>query len=213
MIGQVENAMLARIAAASASGAVGYTYRTLETWPKTFDEYLSARQIQFPACWAAFGGSHRTERIARGRWRVHSTFALVVAAENLRNEQSRRQGGSPSEPGSYQLAEDAMTILGDQMLGLDIDEFEPTSVLPVDTADIPKLRQLSIYAVTFATALYYDTAPVVSDIADFVTFHANWDPAPFGHVDADPATPGVQIPDDAHAVGTDHITLQGPWEP
>ncbi|MGI8839762.1 MAG: phage protein Gp37 [Caulobacteraceae bacterium] len=212
MIGLVENAMLERVKAASASGLLGYDYRTLENWPSNFDKYLESK-VRYPACWAAFGGSHKAERIAAGRYRVHSTFALVVGAENVRNEQSRRLGGSASEPGSYQLAEDALQIMGDQTFGLDIDAFEPTSVLPVENADIPALRQISLYAATFATALYYDRAPLSGDVADFVTFHANWDPAPYGHVDADPAAPGVQIPDDPHAVATDTVTLEGPWAP
>lgn len=206
MIGQVENAMLERVKAASASGLLGYNYLTLENWPSTFDKYLESKAIRFPACWSAFGGSHKAERIAAGRYRVHCTFALVVAAQNARNEQSRRLGGSASEPGAYQLAEDALQVMGDQTFGLDIDALEPTSVLPVENSDIPALRQVSLYAATFATALYYDRAPLGGDVADFVTFHANWDPAPYGHV-------GDQLPDDAHAIATDNITLEGPWAP
>jgi phage gp37-like protein len=208
MIGHVENAMLTRIAAASAAGAIGYTYLTLETFPKRFDELLSSQQVRFPACWTAFGGAGKVDRVRTGRWRAHCSFSLVVAAENLRNEQARRHGGSPSEPGSYQLAQDALRILGDQSLGLDIDAFRPASILPVETSDIPKLRQISMYAVTFETALYYDTAPIAADIDDFRTFRANWDPYPGGHVDADRgAEGGVEIPDDAHAIATDVVTL------
>jgi len=206
MIGVVENAMLARLAAASAAGAIGYSYRTLETWPAKFDQYLEARQVNFPAAWTAFAGAHQIDRIAKGRWRAHCGFAMVVAAENLRNEQSRRQGGSPSEPGSYQLAIDALSVLADQTLGLDIDALKGASIAHVETSDIPKLRQISIYAVNFETALYYDTAPVVSGIADFVTFHADWDPAPYGHLDP------ANLPDDAHAIaGADNVTLPGPF--
>lgn len=201
MIGRVENAMLERISAASLAGVVAYTYATLETWPKAFDEYLQEKVIRYPAAWAAFAGAHKVERVTVGRWRAHCAFGLVVAAQNLRNEAARRLGGSASEPGSYQLATDALQILADQSLGLDIDAFTAASILAVETPDIPKLRQISIYAVSFDTAIYFDAAPIAANIADFEAFHTNWDPAPFGHVDRD------ALPDDAAAVASDNVLL------
>ena len=197
-IGSVENAMLARIDAGVKSGALGYSYMSMGSWPKNFDSFLESEIARFPACWAAFGGSHAMERQGTGRFRAHSTFALVVAAENKRNEAARRQGGSPKEVGSYQMAQDALVLLGGSSLGLDIDVLRPTTLLPVETGDIPKLRQVSIYAVTFETALYFDVAGPVDP---FVTFHANWDPWPYGHVDPD------NLPDDGPAIGTDHVIL------
>jgi phage gp37-like protein len=185
MIGLVENAMLARIKAATQVEAVPYAYRTLETWPARFDHYLESQVVQYPAAWTAFGGAHKVERLARGRWRAHCVFGLVVAAKNLRNEESQRHGGSDAEPGSYQLAVDAVRLLSGQSLGLDIDALEPTSILPLDVSDLPKLSQTSLYAVSFDTGLYFDTAPSVGDLNDFVTFHADWDPAPYGSVDRD----------------------------
>lgn len=209
MIGLVENAMLARLKAFSDAGGLGYTYRTLESWPVNFDEYLSSLQgQQYPCAWSAFAGAHNIDRVSRGRWRAHCAFGLVVAAKNVRNESSRRLGGAPGEVGSYQLAIDALTILGDQRLGLDIDPFRPESIVHVETGDIKGAKQISAYAVSFATGLYYDTLNEAEDITDFNSIHANWDPAPFGHVDADPNTPGVQIPDDVHAIGTDHVNLR-----
>jgi phage gp37-like protein len=210
MIGAIENAMLARVKTATAARALGYDISTFETWPRQFDEYQAERVIKFPAVWAAFGGVHKAERIARGRHRFHATFALVVAAKNVRNEESRRHGGSPSEVGSYQMACDMARLLADQTLGLDIDALQPVSMQMVDVADIPTLKQISMYSVGFETGFYLDAMANVSPaeaLAAFKIFHANWDPAPFGHVDADPTTPGVQIPDDVHAVGSDSIIL------
>jgi phage gp37-like protein len=201
MIGAVENAMLARIAAASAAGVIAYRYVTMETWPKAFDEYLSSEVVRYPACWATFAGAHRIERVARGRSRAHCAFGLVVAAQNLRNEAARRLGGSASEPGSYQMAEDAVRLLQDQTLGLDIDTFQAASILPVETSDIPKIKQMSLYAVSFETALYYDTDAFPGDISPFNTFHADWDPAPYGRVTG-------PLPDDGPASAVDHVTLE-----
>jgi len=203
MIGVVENAILARLKAASDEGIIPYAYRTLQTWPKNFDEYLSSQVIQYPACWAVFGGAHKTERLASGLWRVHCVFGVVVAAENLRNEQARRHGGSASEPGSYQLAVDALQILASQTLGLDIRALEPSSILPVETADIPKVKQLSIYAVSFDTAIDFATPPG-KELGDFNRLHINWDPAPYGHVDRD-----QPLPQDAAAIASDSIQING----
>jgi phage gp37-like protein len=201
MIGQVENAMLARIAAASEAGVIPYAYVTLETWPKAFDEYLSSRQVRYPAAWAAYAGSHKIERVARGRSRAHCAFGIVVAAQNLRNEAARRLGGSASEVGSYQMAEDVVRLLQDQTLGLDIDALTAASILPVETSDIPSVKQISLYAVTFETAIYYDTAAFPGDLSPFATFHADWDPAPYGRV-------SEPLPDDAAASAVDNVTLE-----
>jgi phage gp37-like protein len=202
MIGAVENAMLARIKAASDGGVIPYAYRALETWPKDFDEYLSSRTVSYPAAWASFGGVHKIERVAKGRWKAHAVFGMVVAAENKRNEQATRHGGTAAEPGSYQLASDVVRILGDQRLGLGIDPFMPTSVLPVETSDIPKVKQVSIYAVSFDTALYFETEPS-ADMAPFKTLHTNWDPAPYGHV-----VRSEPLPQDANAIASDQIEIE-----
>ena len=202
MIGAVENAMLARIAAASAASMVPYTYLTTETWPAKFDHYLESKVVRYPACWTAFGGAHKVERLARGRWRAHCVFGLVVASENLRNEEATRHGGTTAEVGSYQLAVDAVRLLAGQSLGLDIDALEPTSILPLEVSDLPKLRQVSLYAVSFDTGLYFDIEPSPGDLTDFTTFHADWDPAPYGHVD-----PAHLPAPDGEAIATDIITL------
>lgn len=202
MIGLVENAMLARLKAAGEAGVIPYGYRSFLTWPRNFDEFLSSETVGYPACWAAFGGAHKVERLSSGLWQAHCAFGLVVAAENRRNEQSRRHGGSASEPGSYQLATDALRLLAGQRLGLDITPLEPASIVQVETSDIPKIKQLSIYAVTFDTRLPFVTAPVLAQINAFDSFHADWDPAPFGHV----STP---LPDDGPAIGADNIPLPG----
>jgi len=206
-IGAVENRMLEHIQRATDSGALRYAFATRETWPAKFDQVLNSEVVRYPAVWTAFGGCHEVETIARGRWRAKCSFGIVVAAENMRNEQSRRHGGSPAEPGSYQLAQDVFRLFAGQSIGLDIDPLMPMSILPVETADIEKLKLVSIYAVSFDTGIYFDTPVSLDDIEAFKTFHANWDPAPYGHVDADAEKPGVQIPDDRHAIGTDNIQL------
>ncbi|HUO23122.1 MAG TPA: phage protein Gp37 [Caulobacteraceae bacterium] len=207
MIGAVENGMIKRVVDASMAKVLGYTYATTDSWPKEFDDYLSSQTIKYPALWSVFGGVRSTERVTKGRWRSHATFGLVAAAENKRNERSRRFGGTESEVGTYQMAQDIVALLGDQTLGLDIDALAPVSIEPVETSDIPKLKQISMLAVTFATALYFETEQMPTDAFPFKTIHANWDPAPYGHVDADPVKPGVQIPDDAHAIATDIVNL------
>ena len=79
-IGDVENAMLARITAASADAIIPYTYRTLETWPRDFDAYLNSEVVGYPACWAVFAGAHKVERAHSGLWRAECAFGEATQA-------------------------------------------------------------------------------------------------------------------------------------
>ncbi len=202
MIGEIENAMLERVTAASKAGVIPYSYPTHQTWPKDFDAFLQSETVRYPAVWSAFAGVHRTMPVGRGKVHCHAAFGLVVAAQSARNEQARRHGGSPSEPGSYQLAQDAGRLLHGHTLGLPIDSLVLSSILPVEMPGDAKLRQVSMYAVTFETGFDLEATTGLSDIADFKTFHADWDPAPFGHVDPDDIPDPVTPP-----AGADQVEL------
>ena len=67
-IAEVENAMLGRLRAASDADVLGYKYRTLESYPEEFDEYLKTEikgGAQFPAAWVVFGGWRRPTQALR----------------------------------------------------------------------------------------------------------------------------------------------------
>lgn len=211
MIGEIENAILARLKlageTAAEAGGLGYAYRTRETYPIEFDAWLEEKPvINFPACWVAFGGFTQMERAGPGAYEVQAVFVLVVAAENLRNETAQRHGAA-GKPGSYQLALDAIALLADQDLGLEIGGLTPDGLRSVRPSETIRQRKLSLYAIPFSTRFILErVAP--QDLGELRTFHANWDAPAFGGVDGDAEEDGIQLPADATADLTDHLTVR-----
>ena len=197
-IAEVENAML------GDADVLGYKYRTLESYPEEFDEYLKTEikgGAQFPAAWVVFGGWRRPTQAGRSL-QTEAVFMLVVAATNLRTkEKTQRHGGGPGEVGSYQLLKDAAALLHGHRLGLDMGALQLgpcRSVRPTQT--IKELRA-SVYALEFSTALPIEMDQADGALDDFTGFHANWD------------VPPVEIetlPADDQAAATDHLTLEAP---
>src|SRR3546814_7029484 len=135
---------------------------------------------------------------------------------NKRNETAQRNCGKDAvgepiatEPGSYQLLIDAVSILGNQDLGLSIDRLVVGQALGVRKPAALRDRNCSMFAVQFDT--FIEVAPLAEPDADaqsdFETFHVNWDVSPFGNVDADPEEEGAQIPADETADATDHVEV------
>lgn len=213
-IAEVETAILARLQAAGAAGVLGYRYRTLATYPEDFDAHLKERLIgqAFPAAWVVFGGWGRPVEEASGV-QVPAVFMLVVAAENLRNEQAQRHGGAAGEVGSYQLLMDAAALLQGQRLGLDMAALEFGPCRSVRPTEAIRQRKLSVFALELTTVLPISASAFPAPaLDDFETFHADWDVRPFGGIDANPALPGVQLPAPATGPGradaVDRVELQ-----
>lgn len=217
MIAAIENAMLARLRAASGvgPGKLGYSFKFLDSYPADWDEYLKEKgEWSAPAAWVVFAGCTKAMRTDSNAVRWPANFFLVVAAESGRNETARRHGGSvngvpiAAEPGSYQLMIDAVALLAWSDLGLDIQPLSVGQARLVRTPDQLARRNVSMYAIELATEF---EVPTVNDTADgavpFTDFHVNWDIPAFGNVDADPDQSGVQIPADDSADATDHVVL------
>lgn len=209
-IGEVENAILARLEAFATAGILGYQWGTLESYPVDWDEYFREKtQWKSPAAWVSFLGWGRASQLSSGRTRLAASFGLVVAADNKRNETATRHGGIAGEPGSYQLLLDAVSVLSRATLGLDIDPLVVGQARGVRKPAALKDRNCSMFALQLDTFIEVPALgdPDESDTGDFEIFHANWDVPVFGNVDADPGTEGVQIPDDASADATDHVEV------
>lgn len=206
----IENAILERLRAAGEADVLGYRFQTLDTYPADFDVYLKNEIISdnaFPAAWVVFGGWRAPSD--DGALQCPAVFMVVVAAQNLRNEQSRRHGAGAAEVGSYQLMLDVAGLIHGQRLGLDIGTLQLGPCRSVRPTPTIVERQLSLYALEFTTLMPIEVARFpATAIDDFSTFHANWDLAPFGGVDADPEAAGVQIPADDQADATDHLELE-----
>lgn len=192
-IADIENAILARLEAAGGDAALGYRFRTLESYPEDFDARLKEVVVSdaaFPAAWVVFGG-WRNPTAETSSVQAPAVFMLVVAAQNLRNERATRHGvvaaNGRKEVGAYQLMMDAARLLHGQHLGLDI---QPLQLGPCRSvrATLPKERQLSMFALEFSTLIPIDlTGFPVREIGDFSTFNAEWDVQPFGEAALDPA--------------------------
>jgi phage gp37-like protein len=215
MIAAIENAMLNSLRAAADANLLGYRWQTLTTYPDNWDEYLAEKaDWRAPAAWAVFAGASELRATDIGRVRVGSAeFGLVVAAENLRNETETRHGGPvAAEPGSYQLAMDALRLLAGSSLGLDIDLLRPVRIAQVRPFAALKQRRVSMFALQFRTGFEIALADAeVSDLSDLGAVHIDWDVPAFGRVDADLTAPGVQLPAPPSGPGSadaaDHLTF------
>jgi phage gp37-like protein len=116
VIGELEDALVARILAAQAAGLWPYKLMTVETYGGQIDESVQST-FRFPAVFVAFKGwKKRASLGARGRL-ILVQLVLYVAARNPRNERSTRHGDM-HEPGSFQIAEDLVALLENQRVGM-----------------------------------------------------------------------------------------------
>ncbi|WP_448660301.1 phage protein Gp37 [Sphingomonas sp. CJ99] len=218
MIAAIELAMLARLKAVADTGALGFRWRTLGTYPEQWEDYLDSEgEIACPAAWVVFAGWDNP-RIDYGPdgddvLHVDGSFGLMVADRNMRpKEQYQRHGGIDveREPGTYRLMMAAIASLANQTLGLDlVKAIVPGSMRPVAATAASNKQRMSRLACelrcSFPIAIVAD-----GDLTMLETLHANWDVPLFGSpiaIDADPGRPGIQLPDDAHADATDIVTL------
>jgi phage gp37-like protein len=215
MIAQIELAIGAALKAAADAGVLGYDWRTLETYPEEWDAYLKEKgDWKSPAAWAVFAGATDIRFTDQGNVRLDGAqFGVVVAAENLRNETATRHGGPDvaAEPGSYQLAVDALAVLSGSDLGLDIDRLVPKSLRLVRPFEALRERKVSMIALQFETAFEITTLPPEADLDELRALHLDWDVPPFGGVDADLGAAGIQLPAPADGPGSadasDHLIL------
>ncbi len=205
MIGEIEDAMIARVAAASDAGVLGYRFGTVASYGGEFDHDgdLSEGELRtlvrrFPAAWVVFGGGPFDQRAA-DLYDQNANFAVVVAARSLRNEAASRRGDGTS-PGSYQLAEDVIGLLAGQTVGLEIDPLAPRAIRTLFNSKV-RGEQLSVLVVEFATAFRVDAA-APANLDDFKLFHVDWDVPPFQSHET------VPVPD-GEADATDLVNVQG----
>lgn len=203
MIAAIENAVIDVLRDAGTDGRLGYVYRTLETYPDEWDEYLKDLKgpLRTPGAWAVFLGIVSMELSDDGVTYGLARFALVMAAQNLRNETGTRHGGG-GEPGSYQLGIDAVGLLAGNSLGLDIGRINPRRLALVGRTPEMRTNKLSLIAFEWETRIPITQLIADGELASFETFHANWDVPPFGGI-------GPDLPDDEPADATDTVTLEG----
>jgi phage gp37-like protein len=184
MIAAVEKALVDAVVGAGEAGLLGYRYATHDTFPDQFEEYLRENSgMRTPACWATFLGlvDGMDENDDLG-FRARARFALVVAAENKRNEQDSRHGDG-AEPGSYQLAVDAIRILSRSMLDPELGLIEPVrirSARPIARTEQMKRQSMSMMAIELE--LVMPLGSIIDEPVEFDRLGVDWDIPPFGNV-------------------------------
>ena len=180
MIGAIEEAMVARIQAASDAGDLGYTLPTVTSYGNELDDDIHEVVKRFPAVWFVFRREPRPTKTGGGEYLHEPVFAAVVGARNRRNEEAARRG-SAGKPGSYQIAEDVRGLLAGQDLDLDIAAIEPGAVNSIWNAKV-RGDNLSLYMVELHTRYVSNEPAAASGLDDFETFHVDWDIPPLGNV-------------------------------
>ncbi len=210
MIGQIEQAIIDRLAKVSESGALGYRWRQVESMPIDADDRVADSIVEYPSCWVAYSGWKPLRAVGRWSVEVEATWHVIVGAENLRNERSTRMGASDREVGSYQMVWDVCRLLGGEDFGLQIGGLAVKECFPLYAGALKDKRKISLFATAFTTRFTIDPSDdrTTEGMGDFKVFHANWDLPQTRLVDADPETAGVQLPADDQAPFTDHVILQ-----
>lgn len=215
-VAAIEQGMLARLKSVADAGGVPFAWRTLETYPVDWEEFLASdATIRCPAAWVVFAGWNATEETNDG-WVVDASFGLMVADENSRpGEAARRHGGPDAaiEPGAYLLLLAAAGSLAGQSLGLDaiVSPIELGPCRPVAPSAAPSRRTMARYAAELTCRFLITPTPDgAAAPEELQALHANWDIPAFGSpipIDRDLVAEGPQLPDDPHADATDHVPL------
>ncbi|TCS62584.1 phage protein Gp37 [Varunaivibrio sulfuroxidans] len=178
MIGAIEQAIIDRVAAAVAAGALGWTPRAVESYGDQLGGANLRQATQsFPAVFVMYGGEPRPEDGPGGKTRHRPAFTVFLCQKNRRNEAAQRRGAG-GKVGTYQMLEDIRALLDGRDLGLAIDPIRPGAV-----RSILQNKDASIYALELHTS--YDENPRAVDagaLGAFSTFHADWDIPPHGNV-------------------------------
>lgn len=121
MISIIEDAIKGQIEAAK----LPYV-RTLATYGGQLDGDFATVIRQLPGIWIVFKGEGpgSATDTTRRRWKIPATFIVMVAARNLRNEQSQRHGDK-LQIGTYQMLADLRALLLQQTFGLPIEPLKP----------------------------------------------------------------------------------------
>ncbi|MBF0168794.1 MAG: DUF1834 family protein [Alphaproteobacteria bacterium] len=206
MIGEIESAIMAKLKAASESGYFGPAkLRGIESMSgKTpSEDDVKKALANAPCAWVSFLSASPTDNDFASQFESEAGFTVIMIDRHLGSGQQARQGTATTR-GAYPLGEDAMRLLHGQQLGLDIAPLQCQAIRPIAN-DVIDGGQGSFVAVEFQTR-YVVGLPSDAEIAamaNFETFHADWDIKPF----IDPAPAAVPLATGA-ADATDTVILE-----
>jgi phage gp37-like protein len=158
MVGELEDAIVARINLGQTNVLWPYKLMTIETYGGQIAEDTQS-VFRFPAVFVAFTGSRLLKRMGERTRLMQFSVTLYVAARNPRNERATRHGDM-HEAGSYQIAEDMIALLENQSLGLPMQE--PLIHTGIETLFVARksdgAKAESILAVPFECQFIWESA-------------------------------------------------------
>jgi len=189
MVAQVEDAIIARV---SGAAGLGYRFGTVASYAGELDGQLEEVVRKWPACWVTWMASGKPTRYgtSRTKWIEPNTFAVLVAARNVRGERETRHG-SVSEPGAYQMLDDVQSLLIGHDFGIAIEAFEPGRKRTLYNAQL-RSKSIAVYAQEWHTRWLLEK-PADETVGGLLKVGIDY------HL----------TPDDGNADASDLITLEG----
>lgn len=203
MIGEIEAAILAQLKTASDAGLFGPKLRAIDSVSgRTLDKTVVLEAIaNAPAAWVAFLEASPTENDFATTLEIEARYAVILVDRHLGGNGQARQG-SLSTRGAYPMAIDALRLLHGQNFNLAIGALEAGTIAPLFN-DLIDGNKAAFVSAEFATRFALPIPDGVDALADFATFHADWDVKPF----LDPAPETVPLAD-GQADATDTVQLE-----
>lgn len=172
IVAQIEDAIIARIKAATG---MGYTPQ-VGSYGGEFDGELPVVIRQFPAFWVTFKSAGKPTPVgtARDKYLVPLTFAVLAGARNVRGERATRHGGAAAhEVGVYQMLADAQTLLLRNDFGLEIDPLSPGSVHTLYNSKLNN-QGIAVFAQEWHTKYVMSEARVLAPLPDLLAVGLNY---------------------------------------
>lgn len=178
MIGQIEDAIIARIqAASSAIPGLGYKL-SVASYGGQLDDNLGEVVRALPAVWVTYAGGPKPIKANTSgtKLKTGATFAVMCGSRNVRGERATRQGltvgGVVKEVGAYQILEDVSRILKHQDLNLPITRLVPGATRTLFNTKLNNLG-MAVFAREFHT-MYIEADPVDTTSVDFLKLGMNF---------------------------------------
>lgn len=177
----IEDAIVAKVIAASDADALGYKFKTVKSYGGELDMKLAElARTKFPACLVVF--KDESEPIQRGIGEVYRvTFTMICGTKSYRNEKETRHGIA-GEVGGLQVVKDVRALLKDQDLGLEITEIKIGATKTLANGKFAG-QFAAVYSFDVTTEYLAEQPVDPSTLNDFKHFHVDWDLPPTGDVD------------------------------
>ncbi len=168
---QIEDAVIARVQAAVASGSLGYALAEVASYGGQFDDEVFWTQVRrFPAVWTTVAGE-KVQRLTAKKYLCEPTLSVMAGTRNVRGERQTRHG-TVSSPGSYQILDDVRQLLAGQDFDLAIKPLSPGAVRTLYNTHLGA-EAVSVLVIEFSTQ-YVFTVPEEAEDTDWLRLGLNY---------------------------------------